>query len=337
MKSDGESVNKARALWIEAPGRARIRQSALPSPKEGEARVTTLFSAISRGTERIIFDGRVPPSEYVRMRAPMQNGDFPFPVSYGYCAVGRVDAGPPEWLGRVVFCLHPHHDRFNAPLDMLRAVPTAIPARRASLAANMETALNAVWDSGAGPGDRILIVGAGVLGLLIASIAARLPGADVVVADIAPSRAKIVGQLGAQFIEADAAQLSGLAPADVVFHTSAHAQGLSLALDGAGVEAAIVETSWYGDAAPPAPLGGSFHANRLRIISSQVGQIAPSRRARWSYARRLDKALGLLADARLDALISSEVAFDDLPAELPRILSPDAPGLATVVRYSLLP
>jgi hypothetical protein len=119
----------------------------------------------------------------------------------------------------------------------------------------------------------------------------------------------------------------------VAFHASATQSGLSLALGCAGLEATIVELSWYGDAAVAAPLGGAFHANRLRLISSQVGQVSPLRRPRWSFVRRLDKALELLADARLDALITEEIAFDNLPQELPRILAPGAHGLATVVRY----
>lgn len=323
---------EARALWFEAPRAARLRTASLGEPGEDEARVATLWSAISRGTERLVFEGRAPASEAERMRAPMQEGAFAFPVKYGYCAVGRVEAGPPEWLGKTVFCLHPHQDLFNAPLAMLRPVPEATPARRATLAANMETALNALWDSGAGPGDRILVVGAGVVGLLVAALAARLPGAEVVVVDREPSRAAIVEALGARFIPANAVETDAAA-ADVVFHASATSAGLALALAGAGLEAAIVELSWYGDAQATAPLGGAFHANRLRLISSQVGQVSPSRRARWSYARRLDKALELLADPRLDALVTEEIAFEDLPNELPRILAPGAPGLATVARY----
>ncbi len=262
---------EARALWFEAPLAARSRTAPLEEPGEGEARVATLWSAISRGTERLVFEGRVPASEAERMRAPMQEGAFPFPVKYGYCAVGRVEAGPSERLGQTVFCLHPHQDRFNAPLAMLRPVPEATPARRATLAANMETALNALWDSGAGPGDRILIVGAGVVGLLVAALAARLPGAEVTVVDSEPSRAAIVEGLGARFVAAGAGETRG-APADVVFHASASPAGLGVALAGAGLEAAIVELSWYGDARVMAPLGGAFHASRLRLISSQVGQ-----------------------------------------------------------------
>jgi 2-desacetyl-2-hydroxyethyl bacteriochlorophyllide A dehydrogenase len=326
-------MNEARALWIEAPKSAALRTAPLAQPGVGEARVATLWSAISRGTERLVFEGRIPASEFERMRAPLQEGAFSFPIKYGYCAVGRVEAGPDEWLGKTVFCLHPHQDRFIAPLEMLRVIPEATPPRRATLAANMETALNALWESGAGAGDRIIIIGAGVVGLLLAALACRLPGAEVIVVDTVLSRAEAAEKLGARFV--GAAEFAANFPndADVVFHTSASQDGLTLALACAGVEAAIVELSWYGDAPVAVSLGSAFHANRLRLISSQVGRVAPSRRPRWSYARRLDKALQLLADERLDALITDEIAFDRLPRELSRILAPGAPGLATVVRY----
>jgi threonine dehydrogenase-like Zn-dependent dehydrogenase len=325
--------NAARALWIEGPRQAALRSACIGEPGAGEARIAMLWSGISRGTERLVFEGRVPESQAKSMRAPFQEGEFPFPVKYGYCSVGRVEAGPAEWLGRSVFCLHPHQDRFIVPLDMLRPVPENIPPRRATLAANMETALNALWDSGAGPGDRIVVIGAGVVGLLAAALCTGLPGAEVVVVDTDASRAKIAATFGATFVvAADFAEL-GEQRADLVFHASASAQGLALALGCAGLEARIVEMSWYGDAAVAAPLGGAFHAQRLRLISSQVGQVSPSRRPRWNFARRLDKALELLADARFDVLITEEIAFEDAPRELPRILGPGASGLATVLRY----
>ncbi|MFY9655769.1 MAG: zinc-binding alcohol dehydrogenase, partial [Methylocystis sp.] len=276
--------------------------------------------------------GRVPESEWTSMRAPLQAGDFPFPVKYGYCAAGVVEVGPPEWLGKAVFCLHPHQDRFVAPLAALRPVPEATPLRRAPLAANMETALNALWDSGAGPGDRVVVIGAGVLGLFIAYLAARLPGADVMIVDREAAREGVATALGAKFHRAEAFAPEAV-EADVVFHASATPQGLVLALLSAGFEATVVETSWHGEGDTPTPLGGAFHAKRLRLISSQVGQVSPSRRPRWSYARRLDKALALLADPRLDALITEEIEFAALPSELPRLLAPGAAGLATLIRY----
>jgi len=319
----------ARALWYVARGRAELRPAGLRRLEAGDARVRTLWSAISRGTERLVFEGRVSALDNERMRAPLQEGEFPHPVKYGYCAVGVVEDGPEALQGRLVFALHPHQDRFCLSAAALVPLPDAVPARRAVLAANMETALNGLWDSGAGPGDRIVVVGAGAVGLLVGALAARLPGAEVTLVDIEPSRKTIVADLGCAFRK----PLDAPDDADLVFHASATAPGLACALACAGAEATIVEMSWYGTAPVLAPLGLDFHSRRLRLVSSQVGEVAPSRRPRWSRRRRLEKALSLLADDRLDALITDEVRFDDLPAALPLLLAPGAGGLATVVRY----
>ena len=320
----------SRALWYMSPGITELREASIAAPLAGEALVRSCFSLVSRGTERLVFRGEVPDSITASMRAPMQDGDFPFPVKYGYCAVGIVEAGPTTLVGRTVFALHPHQDVFVAPADALALVPPAIPPRRATLGANMETALNAMWDSGAGPGDRIVVVGAGVVGLLVATLAARLPGAQLTVIDTEPSRRAVVELLGARFSTvAEAAQ----SDADVVFHASASEAGLATALACAGVEATVVELSWYGARAVSARLGAAFHARRLRLISSQVGMVSPGRRPRWSHARRLAMALALLDDARLDALFTNEIAFAELPTRLPAILAPGAAGLATAIRY----
>jgi threonine dehydrogenase-like Zn-dependent dehydrogenase len=321
------AADAARALWYVSRARAELRPVVLSPPGPGEARVRTLWSGLSRGTERLVFEGRVSFGESERMRAPAQDGDFPYPVKYGYCAVGIAEDGPLR--GRTVFSLHPHQERFTAPLAMLHPVPEGVPARRAVLAANMETALNALWDSGAGPGDRILVVGAGVVGLLAGSLAARIPGAEVTIVDIDLARRPVAESFGAAF----AKPLDAPGDADVVIHASATPSGLACALACAGQEATIVEMSWYGDRMVPAPLGVDFHAKRLRLVASQVGSVAPSRRPRWDHGRRMAKALALLADDRLDALVTEEVAFADLPDALPRLFAPGAPGLATAIRY----
>ncbi|MFV0280195.1 MAG: zinc-dependent alcohol dehydrogenase [Rhodoblastus sp.] len=319
----------ARALWHVAPGRAELRAQELARPAENEIVAKTLYSAISRGTERLIFNGQAPESEYGAMRAPMQEGDFPFPVKYGYCAVARVEAGPPDWAGRIVFALHPHQDMFVAPASLVARVPDAVPPARATLAANMETALNALWDSGAGPGDRIAVFGGGAVGLLTTWLAARLPGADVTLIDPDDSRAPIARAFGARF-ETGA---GGVRENDVVFHASATSPGLAAAIAACGLEARLVELSWYGARNVEAPLGGAFHARRLQIVGSQVGHVAPSRRPRWNHARRIAKALELLADDRLDMLLAERVAFTALPQELPRLLASGASGVTPLVVY----
>jgi threonine dehydrogenase-like Zn-dependent dehydrogenase len=319
----------ARAIWYARQGVAELRAAPLPRPRPGEALVRTQFSGISRGTERLVFSGAVGQSEWERMRGPNQEGEFPFPVKYGYCATGVVEEGPAELAGRTVFCLHPHQDHFIVPAGALVPVPDGLPARRATLAANMETALNALWDAGVGPADRIVVVGAGVVGLLVAALAARLPGAEVTAVDVDKGRQRIVEALGARFAR------PGQAPgeADAVFHASATAAGLNVAIACAGMEGTLVEMSWYGDKPVAVELGGAFHSRRLRLVASQVGQVAASRRPRWDYRRRLAAALGLLADPAFDVLVAEEIAFADAPRELPRILAPGATGLAPVIRY----
>jgi threonine dehydrogenase-like Zn-dependent dehydrogenase len=319
----------ARAIWYPRKGVAELRPAPLPRLQPGQALVRTLFSGISRGTERLVFNGAVSQSEWERMRGPHQEGAFSFPVKYGYCATGVVEEGPPQLIGRTVFCLHPHQDYFNVPVCALVPVPDGVPARRATLAANMETALNALWDGGAGPGDRIVVVGAGVVGLLVTSLAARLPGAEVTTIDVDESRRPMVGSLGGRFARPEQAPRD----ADIVFHASATAAGLATAINCAGLEGTIVEMSWYGDKPVAAALGGAFHSRRLKLVSSQVGQVAASRRPRWDYRRRVEAATRLLDMPALDALVAEEIAFEDTPHELPSILSAGAPGLAPVICY----
>ncbi len=319
----------ATALWYVAPRECALNAETLPEPGAQDCVVRTLWSGVSRGTERLVFEGRVPVGEYERMRAPFQQGAFPFPVKYGYCAVGVVDAGPAHMLGETVFCLHPHQDRFIASADRLTRVPSTVPARRAILAANMETALNAHWDAGSGPADRIVVVGGGVIGLLVAWLGARLPGTQVTLVDVDETRRPLANRLGFGFTKAEAAPED----ADIVFHASASAAGLATAIACAGVEARIVELSWYGEGTVAAALGGPFHSRRLQLLSSQVGQVSPSRRPRWDYARRSEAAMALLADDRLEALITDEFPFGEAAERLPRLLAPGAAGLTAAICY----
>jgi NADPH:quinone reductase-like Zn-dependent oxidoreductase len=320
----------AQALWYVASGRAEIRDETLAAGLlPGEVRIEALYGGISRGTERLVFTGAVPAGEYERMRAPFMAGEFPFPVKYGYATVGRVAAGPDALLGRTAFALYPHQTAFTLPAGRITLLPADVPAPRGVLAANMETALNALWDAAPGPADRIAVVGAGVVGCLCAWLAARLPGAEVTLIDIDKRRAAAAAALGADFALPDAAPED----CDLVIHASASAAGLATALRLAGVEATVLELSWYGSGEVPVPLGGAFHSRRLRLISSQVGQVAPSHRPRWSYARRLAAALALLADPALDALLAPAIDFHALPAELPRILTGADGVLCQLIRY----
>ena len=324
-----DSTDTASALWYCGPGQVEIRQETIAPPDEDQVRVRTLFSAISRGTEALVFAGKVPSNEYERMRAPFMAGDFPFPVKYGYAAVGRIEDGPEALMGRHVFALHPHQSIFNIPASATTALPEGLPPQRAVLAANMETALNAVWDATPGPADRIAIVGAGVVGSLVAFLCGHLPGADVTLVDINPARAELAKALGVGFAGPGHAR----GDCDLVVHASGSPDGLRTAMALAGDEATVLEMSWYGDTAVTAMLGGAFHSRRLRLVSSQVGKIAPSHRPRWTYGRRLAAAVALLGDSRLDALLAPEISFHDLPARMPKILDAKSATLCQPIAY----
>ncbi|MEO1491102.1 MAG: zinc-binding alcohol dehydrogenase [Pseudomonadota bacterium] len=320
----------AQALVYTGPGTAEIA-AIDPGPRpEGHVTVRTRYSALSRGTERLVFEGRVPEAEYGRMRAPHQVGDFPFPVRYGYAAVGEVIAGPDSLLGRDVFSLVPHQSVFHVPEAAAIAVPDDVPAPRAVLAANMETALNAIWDAEVSPGIRCLVVGAGLVGWLITAGLARRKDLMIALTDVRPESGINAADFRVNFMSPDE-----IAPQsfDIVFHTSASAAGLQTAIDALDFEGTVIELSWYGDCPVEVSLGGNFHANRLKLISSQVGHVAAPRRAAMDYRGRLTRAMAALEDARLDALITQEVAFTNLPREIARLLGPGAPGIATRIVY----
>jgi threonine dehydrogenase-like Zn-dependent dehydrogenase len=263
------------------------------------------------------------------MAAPFMGGKLPFPVKYGYSNVGRVELGPTELIGQLVFSLMPHQSVFQTDIANVLVIPQEIPAQRAVLAANMETALNTVWDASPGPGDRIVIIGAGVLGSLIAYLCGHLPGAEVTLVDINPERAALAKKLGVQFSSPESAPTD----CDLVIHCSASAHGLSTAMKSAGEEATILELSWYGSNKIDVALGGAFHSRQLRLQSSQVGHISQSRRPRWSHRRRLAAALGMLSDSRLDALLTKPIQFESLPSQLPQIFSAQSSQLCCLIQY----
>ena len=291
--------------------------------------VRARYSGISRGTEALVFRGEVPPSQYEAMRAPFQEGRFPGPVKYGYSSVGDVIDGPPALIGRTVFCLYPHQDVYCVPSGAVTPLPEDLPASRAVLAANMETALNGMWDARPGPGDRIVVVGAGVVGMMITWLCSRLVAADVRIYDIDPRREETARALGLQFTNEDP---SG-ADADLVIHASGQEQGLRTALAAAGMEATVLELSWYGDRSVALPFGEAFHSRRLTLKSSQVGRIPSERAARWDHRRRLEKALEILRHPSLEALISGESAFDDLPRVMSELSRDGSGALCHRIRY----
>ncbi|MFV3127620.1 zinc-dependent alcohol dehydrogenase [Niveispirillum sp. KHB5.9] len=320
--------DRATAFWTLAPGKGALCQQELPEPLAGDVLIRTLASGISRGTESLVFRGGVPAELQPIMRCPFQDGDFPGPVKYGYALVGIAEYGPANLAGRRVFSLHPHQDVAVVSVEGCRPVPDNVPTERAVLAANMETALNILWDGGAAPGQRIAVVGGGIVGGLAAYLAARMPGAEVTLVDIDPARAEMASTFGARFVTPDQVETGDC---DLVVHASATGEGLNTALRLAGQEATVVEASWYGDRPITLSLGGTFHPGRLRIISSQVGKVSPAFRPRWTLSRRLDKALSLLADPVLDMLLGPRIDFVDLPRAMAELST--LPFGCPVVRY----
>jgi threonine dehydrogenase-like Zn-dependent dehydrogenase len=324
-----ETVAPARAFWVTAPGQGEIRDEILRPPMAGEVLIRTEFSGISRGTESLVFNGRVPSSEYTRMRAPFQAGEFPAPVKYGYCNVGVVEDGDPELRGTRVFALYPHQTRYVIPGSWAHVLPVDLPSDRAILAANMETAVNGCWDADPGPDDRVTVVGAGTVGCLVAWVVSRTVRCDIQLVDINPRRAAIATGLGLPFASTD----TSARDRTIVIHTSGSESGLRTALTIAATDGLIVEMSWFGDRSVSLPLGEAFHSRRLILKSSQVGSIPPSRRGEWTTQRRMALALGLLRDNALDALITGESPFEDLPKIMARLATDPGDTLCHRIRY----
>jgi NADPH:quinone reductase-like Zn-dependent oxidoreductase len=320
-------TRQARAFWLRSPGEGEIRASALPDPGLGEILVRTRYTGISRGTETLVFSGRVPVSQYAKMRAPFQEGDFPGPVKYGYLNVGIVEEGPLR--GRTVFCLYPHQTAYVVPASAVVVVPDGVPPRRAVLAGTVETAVNALWDAAPLVGDRVTVVGAGMVGCCVAALLARFPGVRVQLVDTDPTRATIANNLGVSF----AAPADAEEGRDLVIHSSASSAGLQRSLELLAPEGTVVELSWYGDREVTLSLGGPFHAGRLSIRSSQVGTVSPARRGSRGFAGRLALALDLLRDPVFDALITGESPFEELPDVLGRMVNGDLAGLCHLITY----
>ncbi len=320
---------RGRAFWLEAPGHGAIRPVELAPPADGEVLVRTLRTGVSRGTETLVFRGGVPAGQRAVMRAPFQEGDFPAPVKYGYLNVGVVEDGPPHLRGRTVFCLYPHQTHYVVPASAVTVVPDGVPADRAVLAGTVETAVNALWDAAPLVGDRIAVVGAGMVGCSVAAVLARFPGARVQLVDPQPGRAAVAAALGVGFATPEEAA----GDCDLVVHASATAAGLTRSLELLAAEGTVVELSWYGDRRVELPLGEHFHSRRLTVRSSQVGTVSPAQRGRRGYAERLALALSLLADPAFDALISGTGTFDELPSLLPRLAGGDPGALCHLVTY----
>lgn len=339
-KAVSQAVSKsqhysATAYWTVGPRQGELRRETLAEPGEGEALVRTLFSGLSRGTERLVHANRVPERVADLMVAPHQEGSFPCPVKYGYLSVGVVEEGPAELVGRTVFCLYPHQDRYVVPAAELAVVPDGVPAHRAVLAGAVETAVNALWDASPRIGDRVAVVGCGLVGGAVLALLRRFPLSRLEAVDADPAKAWFAEALGVDFAAPDEAHDD----CDVVVHCSASAPGLARCLELVGDDGEIIELSWYGEQPVSVPLGADFHARRLSIRASQVGQVALPRRHRRTTAQRLALALELLEDPVFDTFLGGPTDFEDLPEAMDGLASegPEGSGaqggLCHIIRY----
>jgi len=324
-----EDAADAHAFWLDAPGRGEIRPVTLPEPGRNDVLVRTLRSGISRGTETLVFRGGVPPTQYAAMRAPFQEGDFPGPVKYGYLNVGAVEHGPAELRGRTVFCLYPHQTAYVVPASAVTVVPEEVPPARAVLAGAVETAVNAVWDGGPLLGDRVAVVGAGMIGCCVARLLSRFPALHVTLVDVDAGRADVAAALGVDFALPDDAT----AGRDLVVHASATSEGLQRSLDLLAPEGTVIDLSWYGDTEVRLSLGGAFHSRRLGIRASQVSTVSPARSARRTTADRLALALELLRDPAFDALLTGQSPFSELPDVMARLAEGSLRALCHTITY----
>lgn len=320
---------EARAFWVPRPGRGEIRSVRLPAPAVDDVVVRTLRTGVSRGTETLVFRGAVPPSQHDVMRAPYQEGDFPGPLKYGYLNVGAVMHGPAPLLGRTVFCLYPHQTAYVVPAGAVVPVPDGVPPERAVLAGAVETAVNALWDAPPLLGDRITVVGAGMVGCCVARLLSRHPGVEVTLVDVDPARAAVADRLGVAFALPDDAA----GGRDLVVHASATAAGLQLSLELLAADSEVLDLSWYGDSDVTLSLGGSFHSRRLAVRASQVGTVSPARAGRRTAHDRLALALELLRDPAYDVLLTGSSRFDELPEVMTRLASGDLPALCHTITY----
>lgn len=303
---------QSKSLWFKNQFHAVMETEMLPvlppNKKKNSCLIKTLFTAISPGTEYLVYSGGVPKKLYVEMRCPYMGGDFSFPIKYGYSLVGQVLDGPTSLKGKLIHTLHPHQDYARISAEDVYVIPDGISPQRATLASNMETALNAIWDSGVNIGDKVLIVGFGIIGSLIARILSFIPQVEVDVLDVQPAKITLIEQLGFSIYKEEKEKKY-----DLAFHTSGSGPGLQTSINNVGLEGKIIETSWYGDKEVNLCLGETFHSQRKLIISSQVSHLPACKSARWDYKRRKEVVFQLLLHPEFDAHITHTIAFHNLP------------------------
>ncbi|MFK7979418.1 MAG: zinc-binding alcohol dehydrogenase [Saprospiraceae bacterium] len=316
------------ALWHISPSESSLQEESLSTPLSHQLLIKSLYSLVSTGTEKLVATGQVPSSMHQLMRVPSMGGAFSFPVKYGYSLVGKV-VSEGIFMGQLVHLLHPHQAALVTDSADVSLVPPNIPAKRAALASNMETALNAIWDSGVSIGDKVVVCGFGMIGGLVARLLSLMPAVEVVVLEKNAYRIQQATNMGFLVNPTD------LSNFDYSFHTSGSSKGLQACIEAVGMEGKIIELSWYGTKSVQLQLGADFHYHRKQIISSQVGHVPFTKNARWDYVRRKAVVWKLLKNPVFDAHITDEVPFGESPAFFAALRQGDllTEGLGWVFRY----
>jgi 2-desacetyl-2-hydroxyethyl bacteriochlorophyllide A dehydrogenase len=303
-----------QALYFTAPRQVELKPEPLPSPDFGQVLVQTIISAISPGTELLIYRGLAPADLAKDETINSLTGDFSFPLKYGYATVGRVmELGrgvAPEWDGRLVFAFHPHESHFLATPDELLRLPDALTPEAAVFFPNMETAVTFLLDGQPLMGEQVAIFGQGIVGLLLTALLSRWPLSSLVTLDLYPRRRLLSENLGAHLsldpsapdaLTRLAAGLQGRGPypgADLSYEISGNPAALDQAIAAIGFSGRVVIGSWYGLKRSDLNLGGRFHRSRVRLIGSQVSSIAPELSGRWNKTRRYHVTWEMLAQVQ---------------------------------------
>jgi 2-desacetyl-2-hydroxyethyl bacteriochlorophyllide A dehydrogenase len=298
-----------RSLYFTAPHTIDVREEPLPALAAGQVLAQTLCSAISPGTEMLVYRGQVPTEMAVDETIAALGGQFRFPLKYGYSAVGRVlELGPgvdSAWQGRTVFAFNPHESHVIADIAQLFPLPDDVDAETALFLPNMETAVNFLLDGAPLIGERVAVLGQGVVGLLTTALLARCPLANLTTFDHYPLRRETSLALGAHVSLSP--ESSPALQADLTYELSGSPAALDAAIALTGFDGRIVVGSWYGQKRAALDLGGRFHRSRIRLISSQVSTLTPALSGRWDKARRLQVAWAMLRAVRPGRLITHRV------------------------------
>jgi threonine dehydrogenase-like Zn-dependent dehydrogenase len=321
---------RSHALWHRSASESEIITGDIRKEEGKELLVESFFSLVSIGTERTVALGMVPPEIREQMKVPYMEGSFSFPCKYGYSLVGKIIRGPAGLKNRFVHLMHPHQDMAWVHPSSVFPLPDGIPPRRAVLAGNMETAVNALWDSEISVGDSVLIAGFGIVGALIALLASCIPGVAIVVLETNEKRRSLAAKLGFDLFENFR---TGNTPFDAALNTTGDENALQICIDNTGFESQVTEVSFYGTKAVSVRMGGNFHISRKRIAVSQVSNLPLKKLARWDHLRRKQLVYNLLKDNRFDCLVENAVPFHDAPVLFKLIRSNAMHEISVLLTY----